>query len=148
MSNKKAPKKRPVKLFGLDLNSESLPDKPWLIAQQMIQNKHYREALSLLYRASLIWYIDNSHTVIKEGYTELECLKQISVNVNKQSKQYMTSLTNNWRNLAYAHQVPAVNELNDLCERWPKIMFTPSESDTTDLVSTDPVSSDVEGTKK
>jgi len=122
MGNKKAPKKRPKKLFGLDLNSESLPDKPWLIAKEMIENKQYREALSLLYRASLIWYIDNSDAVIKEGYTELECLKQISVSVSQKSCLYMTDLTTNWRALAYAHQTPELSQLNELCDSWPSIM--------------------------
>jgi len=122
VSNKKVSRKRPVKLFGLDLNSESLPDKPWLVAKKMIQDKQYREGLSLLYRASLIWYIDNSDAVIKEGYTELECLKQISSQANQKSRLYMTSLTNNWRGLAYAHQIPEVAELNELCDQWPVVM--------------------------
>ncbi len=122
VSNKKVLRKRPVRLFGLDLNSQSLPDKPWFIAKQMIQNKQYREALSLLYRASLIWYIDNSDAVIKEGYTELECLKQISTQVNRKSQQYMRSLTKNWRALAYAHQIPDLTELNELCDQWPVVM--------------------------
>lgn len=122
VSNKKVPHKRPVKLFGLDLDSESLPDKPWAIAKQMIQNKQYREALSLLYRASLIWYIDNSDAVIKEGYTELECLKQISTQVNRSSQLYMGSLTKSWRGLAYAHQMPELSELNELCDNWPLVM--------------------------
>ena len=122
VSNKKIYHKRPAKLFGLDLNSQSLPDKPWFIAKQMIQNKQYREALSLLYRASLIWYIDNSDAVIKEGYTELECLKQISTQANQKSQQYMTLLTKNWRGLAYAHQIPELTELNELCDNWPIVM--------------------------
>lgn len=120
--NKKVSPKRPAKLFGLDLNSQSLPDKPWFVAKQMIQNKQYREALSLLYRASLIWYIDNSDAVIKEGYTELECLKQISTQVNQRSQKYMTSLTKNWRGLAYAHQIPELADLNKLCDQWPVVM--------------------------
>jgi len=130
VGNKKIPKKRPKKLFGLDLNSESLPDKPWLVAKQMIDNKQYREALSLLYRASLIWYIDHSDAVIKEGYTELECLKQITTSVNQQSSLYMENLTNNWRGLAYAHQIPELNQLNELCDNWPNVMVKGDEGDT------------------
>jgi len=129
IGNRKVPQKRPTKLFGLDLNSESLPDKPWLVAKQLIDSKQYREALSLLYRASLIWYIDHSDVVIKEGYTELECLKQISKSVNQQSRQYMTSLTNSWRGLAYAHQNPELNQLNDLCDSWPNVMVKFEKND-------------------
>lgn len=132
--NKKVPKKRPTKLFGLDLTSESLPDKPWLVAKQLIDDNQYREALSLLYRASLIWYIDHSDAVIKEGYTELECLKHITNSVSQQSSLYMKNLTNNWRGLAYAHQIPEVNQLNELCDRWPNIMVV-SDSNNKDLVN-------------
>ncbi len=122
VSHKKLLRSRPAKLFGLDLNSQNLPDTPWLVAKQMIENKEYREALSLLYRASLIWYIDNSDAVIKEGYTELECLKQISTQTSLKSQQYMTLLTKNWRGLAYAHQTPKLTELNELCDQWPVVM--------------------------
>lgn len=122
VANKKIPVKRPDKLFGLDLNSQNLPDNPWLVAKQMIQENQYREALSLLYRASLIWYIDNSDAVIKEGYTELECLEQISSNVNSLNQNYMGSLTFSWRALAYAHQIPTISQLNKLCDDWPEVM--------------------------
>ncbi|MBL4819061.1 MAG: hypothetical protein JKY15_07550 [Deltaproteobacteria bacterium] len=129
VSNKKVEKKRPVKLFGLDLETQSLPDKPWLVARQLIENQRYREALSLLYRASLIWYIDNSDALIKEGYTELECLAQISKRVNNTSQQYLISLTNSWRSLAYAHQVPKERDLIELCDNWPRIMKTSIAND-------------------
>jgi len=120
--NKKILQKRPEKLFGLDLNAESLPEKPWLVAKQLIGEDKFREATSLLYRASLIWYIDNSNARIKEGYTELECLTQISKYAKKSSQKYLQSLTYNWRALAYAHQIPTKAVLNELCENWPKNM--------------------------
>jgi len=122
MPNKKISKKRPEKLFGLELNTESLPEKPWLVAKQLIEEDKYREATSLLYRACIIWYIDNSDAIIKEGYTELECLTQISKYAKSTSQKYLQRLTFNWRALAYAHQVPTKDTLNNLCENWSKNM--------------------------
>lgn len=119
---RKAKHKRPKKLFGLDLDTESLPEKPWEVARNLVENEQYRQALSLLYRASLIWYIDNKNVLIKEGYTELECLQQIVKNVGAVSQGYIKKLTNTWRGLAYAHVQPEKSVLLDLCESWPKVM--------------------------
>ena len=120
--NKSMSKKRPEKLFGLDLNTESLPEKPWLVAKQLIEEDKHREAISLLYRACIIWYIDNSDALIKEGYTELECLLQVTKHSKKESQKYLQKLTYSWRALAYAHQIPTKNILTELCEEWPENM--------------------------
>ncbi len=120
--NKKLKPTRPKKLFGLDLDSESLPDKPWEVARSLVEKEQYRQALSLLYRASLIWYIDHKNVLIKEGYTELECLQQIVKNVGAVSQGYIKKLTNTWRGLAYAHIQPDKAILLDLCNNWPKVM--------------------------
>jgi len=128
LPNKKITRKRPKKLFGLDLNTESLPDKPWLVAQQLVNEQHYREALSLLYRASLIWAIDHTDALIKEGYTELECYQAISKHVNQDVQDYLKQLTHGWRSLAYAHQTPENSVLISLCENWPKVLVSSVQS--------------------
>jgi hypothetical protein len=127
LPEKKVTNKRPDKLFGLDLKSDSLPEQPWLVAKQLIQSEQYREGLSLLYRASLIWYIDHSEAVIKEGYTELECLEQISKYVNKSGGSYISQLTSFWRTLAYAHQMPNVGQMISLCDQWTSVMVSSEE---------------------
>jgi hypothetical protein len=128
MPNKKIKRKRPQQLFGLDLKSNSLPDKPWLVAEQLVNEQRYREALSLLYRASLIWSIDHTNALIKEGYTELECYEQISKYVNKNVQRYLKLLTHHWRGLAYAHNTPEKKLLLSLCEDWPKNLIIADKS--------------------
>ena len=129
---KKAKKKRPQKLFGLDMNSETLPDKPWMVALKLLEEKAFREATSLLYRASLIWYIDHTPVVIKEGDTELECLAKVKPEASHQAASFMAQLTDNWRKLAYAHQVPPQETLQTLCESWPEVFRQSSEQQVTD----------------
>jgi hypothetical protein len=119
---KKVKKTRPKKLFGLDLSTDSLPERPWEVAQKLVEQEKFRQALSLLYRASLIWYIDNKNVLIKEGYTELECLNQIVKKVDSASQGYIKKLTNTWRGLAYAHLPPEKSLLLGLCADWPKVM--------------------------
>ncbi|TQV72385.1 hypothetical protein FLL45_19430 [Aliikangiella marina] len=123
--NLKNKKSRPKQLFGLDMSSEELPDQPWQVAKSMIQAKQYREAMSLLYRASLIWYMDNTDVVIREGDTELECLKKLKTFGNQFSGDYFSRLTQNWRRLAYAHQLPDSNVLTELCDQWPDAYVKP-----------------------
>ena len=123
----KQKKQRPKKLFGLDLESETIPSKPWLVALSLVEEKNYRQALSLLYRASLIWYIDHTEVVIKEGDTELECLKKLNRVSSSQAKVFMGLLTQQWRSLAYAHQIPTSQTLTELCQQWPK-NFSKAES--------------------
>ena len=127
IANKKIKHKRPKKIFGLDLEHESLPDKPWLVAKQLVEDEQYREAVSLLYRASLIRYIDQNNVLIKEGFTELECLAQIVQQVSLASQGYIKKLTNTWRGLAYAHEVPSKSVLVDLCDSWPVVMKLDSQ---------------------
>jgi len=122
-------KRRPKKLFGLDMASESLPDKPWLVALSLIEAQQFREATSLLYRASLIWYIDNTAVVIKDGDTELECLRKVSPLGGQSASQYIRRLTEKWRRLAYAHQLPESTALIELCQQWPNVFVNQSETE-------------------
>jgi len=122
ISNKKTKQTRPKTLFGLDLDNQSLPDKPWVVARQLVLEEQYRQAVSLLYRASLIWYIENSEVLIKEGNTELECLTQIVKHVSGNSQLYIKNLTHTWRAVAYAHIQPDPLELINLCDDWPGVM--------------------------
>ena len=122
-------KHRPQQLFGLSMSSEELPDQPWQVAMSMIQAQQYREAMSLLYRASLIWYIDNTDVVIREGDTELECLSKLKSFGNQFSGDYFSRLTQNWRRLAYAHQLPESAVLTELCEQWPSAYLKTVEVD-------------------
>ena len=92
----------------------------------MISDGDYRQAISLLYRSSLIWYIDNTQVIIKEGDTELECLKKVKRQKVPETIQYMTGLTNDWRRMAYAHQMPEEQKLVEFCKRWPQV-FKPIE---------------------
>ncbi|WP_444996790.1 hypothetical protein [Aliikangiella sp. IMCC44359] len=118
---KKKKVKRPEQLFGLELNTKSLPDKPWLVALGYLEEGKLREATSLLYRASLIWYIENTQVVIVEGDTELECLRKIEGVIEDNSNNFMQKLTSSWRRLAYAHQIPDVKQLREYCEQWPEV---------------------------
>lgn len=115
----KQKRERPKQLFGLDMQSETLPDRPWEIARGLCEKGELRQGLSLLLRASLIWYIENTGVLIREGDTELECLRKLKPHGNSKQFSYMRELTDRWRSLAYAHVEPEVSRVVDMCQLWP-----------------------------
>ena len=68
----------PDTLFGLDIRQESLPDDIEQTARQLWQQKKYREAVSLLYRGSLVALFKQYHFELAPGATEQDCIRQIS----------------------------------------------------------------------
>jgi len=109
----------PKNLFGLDLNSDSLPKDPNLTALHLINSGDYRAGVSLLYRAALIWFITMKKPELHRGDTELECLQKILPLATPEQQRFMQQLTQNWRRLAYAHEPIHIDELRVLCQSWP-----------------------------
>ncbi|NVJ66510.1 MAG: DUF4129 domain-containing protein [Gammaproteobacteria bacterium] len=111
-------KKKPEQLFGLDLKQETLPDD---IVQESIalwQAGKHREALGLLYRASLSKLIHEYHCDFEDGFTELECQKIVE-QMQLPLAQYFAELTETWRLLAYGHKLPTEANFRALAEQWP-----------------------------
>ena len=124
----KQARQKPKKLFGLDMQSESLPANPWKVALEHCESGEIRKGVSLLLRASIIWYIDNTGVLIREGDTELECLRKLKPHGQKNQFAYMTELTNTWRGIAYAHSDPEITQLIQLCQTWPQVIALSSEN--------------------
>ena len=108
----------PQVLFGLDVTPQSLPsDVP---AQVMLlwSKSSYREALSLLYRASLSRLIDKYELAFRSSHTEAECAALVRERGVDSLSDYFWQLTNVWRRLAYGHQLPDSEIIQGLCDAW------------------------------
>ena len=120
----------PKTLFGLDLRESSLPtDVPHAVLILWRQNTP-REALSLLYRASLARLITHYQCIFHKGHTEGECLALVK---NKQSHElscYFSEVTNQWQIFAYGHRLPDNSTIEKLCRKWPEF-FDHHENDPT-----------------
>lgn len=107
-------------LFGLDVTPESLPtDVP---AQVMLlwERGANREALSLLYRASLSRLIDRYQLAFHAGHTEAECLSLVRAHGIDSLSRYFCELTQVWRRLAYGHRLPPGDTVRNLCADWTR----------------------------
>jgi hypothetical protein len=108
----------PEVLFGLDVTPESLPpDVPAQVMELWIEGG-YREALSLLYRASLSRLIAKYQLAFRASHTEAECAALVRAHGIDSVSEYFWQLTNAWRRLAYGHQLPEIETIQGLCDGW------------------------------
>lgn len=94
---------RPDFLFGLDVRAGSLPADVAGAAEKLARDGHIREALSLLYRASLVRFMDEGIEFM-HGDTEGDCMRRVERAADAARKAYFRRLVADWQSLAYGHQ--------------------------------------------
>jgi hypothetical protein len=109
----------PDVMFGLDLRKESLPDNVPAEVSQLWRDGKHREAISLLYRATLSSLIHQFSFEFYDGYTEQECATIVQANNTGKLSTYVQRLTSVWQSIAYAHRLPSDGQITELCSEWP-----------------------------
>ena len=105
-------------MFGLDVRPESLPDDvPAQVMKFWLHNRH-RDALGLLYRASLSQLIDQHAVKFKSSHTEAECAALVKARGIDSLSSYFSGLTRIWCHLAYGHELPTIEAIQKLCDGW------------------------------
>jgi len=115
-------KQAPDIMFGLDVRAESLPHNIPAQVMYLWQAQNHRDALSLLYRASLSRLIEHHALAFKASHTESECAELVKACGIASLSRYFSQLTQVWRRLAYGHQLPQLSTIETLCENWSKEM--------------------------
>jgi hypothetical protein len=110
------PKARVV--MGLEVTAESLPDDILSAAQRLWLQGSRLQALGLLYRGSLSWWITRAGVEIAESDTEGDCLRRVEL-VKHQQSGYFSQLTALWMKGAYAKEMPLEQQWQELCQQWP-----------------------------
>ena len=77
-----------------------------------------REALSLLYRATLSRLIDRYQIAFRASHTEAECAALVRARGVDSLSDYFWQLTQVWRRLAYGHRLPVADTVRELCADW------------------------------
>lgn len=111
------PKERVTVLMGMSVAPESLPDDPASEARSQWQNGQYRQASSLLYRATLVALLDRFRVPFANGDTEGDCLRKARASA-PDTADYLRRLTALWQLVAYAHEQPSDAEFGELCRLW------------------------------
>ena len=122
--------KGPQTLFGLDLREKSLPKNIPHEVKILWRNNKPREALSLLYRASLARLITRYTCVFLKGNTEEECMALVKQKQSLKLSLYFSEITKQWQILAYGHRLPDGEIIEKLCCSWSQY-FEDFEDDQT-----------------
>jgi hypothetical protein len=107
-------------LFGLDVTPESLPEDVPAQVMLLWERGANREALSLLYRASLSRLIDRYQLAFHASHTEAECASLVREHGIESISRYFWELTQVWRRLAYGHRLPPGDTVRNLCAGWTR----------------------------
>jgi hypothetical protein len=118
--NSRAREDAPVILFGLDVTPESLPTDVPAQVMRLWEAGATRDALSLLYRASLSRLIDRYQVAFHASHTEAECASLVRAQGIESLSEFFWELTQVWRRLAYGHRLPAGDTVRALCDDWTR----------------------------
>lgn len=110
----------PNKILGMEMNKATLPDDILVSFTKLINTQQYREALSLLYRATLSAIVHRGDIEIPSSATELECSEMVNNKRDKDESSFFRMLTQAWILLAYADRTPTEETLSKLRDEWSK----------------------------
>ena len=114
-------KSMPEILFGLDVRADSVSDDVIEQVNRLCLQQRCREALSLLYRASLTKLLHNFDLPFRDDMTEGECVQIVAAGTRTDTKDFFTRLTRSWQLQAYAHIAPAPATMEQLCKQWQQV---------------------------
>ncbi|MCP4409622.1 MAG: DUF4129 domain-containing protein [Gammaproteobacteria bacterium] len=108
----------PETLFGMDIRAETLPEDIAGEARRLWNKGQGRDALSLLYRGSLMVLVNRERLQLNSGHTEGDVLALCQTRLSAQRAHYLGRLTGLWQALAYGHLVPEDEQALSLCDQW------------------------------
>jgi len=114
-------------MFGMDVRPESLPADISTEAKKLWDNGKHREALSLLYRGALIRLINQEKIRLESSHTEGDILRHSRKKLSEIKQQYLESLTQQWKLIAYAHRSPQETDMQKLFQLWAVDFATANE---------------------
>lgn len=106
---------------GLDIRPQSLPSDIAGSALGLFEADEPRAALSLLYRATLLYWVERRRIEITRGATEGDCLRLARELGQGAALDYFEHLTRAWQHAAYAHRFPDTETAHRLCREWSEV---------------------------
>jgi len=117
VQQKTIPLSQPSRVLGLDIRPESLPDDIPNTVWSLWQEGEQRAALGLLYRGTLVQLLKQG-IQLEASFTEGDCQQAVKTLQNTALNQFFSRLTRAWQQLAYAHEKPDDETIQQLCNTW------------------------------
>lgn len=116
---------------GLDIRPETLPDDVATTVVRLWQENQHRQALALLYRATLSRLVKQDQLTISQGATEGDCIRLAIFAHNHQrlsadKLEVLQTISGMWLRAAYGRQWPDEQAVFALCTRWRRHLDTAS----------------------
>ena len=96
------------------IEPEPLPDDIPSAARRLWQAGRQRDALALLYRASVEAMVERAQVVLVPGATEAECLRASRKMPLAEDREAFAGTVRVWQYAAYAQRLPAIDEFDAL----------------------------------
>ncbi|HEY8102415.1 MAG TPA: hypothetical protein VIF82_16875 [Burkholderiaceae bacterium] len=115
--------KKATEVGGLDIRPETLPDDVAGAVRLLWEQKQYRAALALLYRATLSRLVEEDAVLISRGATEGDCLRlarqaNATNRLSLSKLDIVTSATTLWLRGAYGGRWPDTDTVLAHCTQW------------------------------
>ena len=118
----RSPFRRPFRrsgmVAGLAVSEDSLPAQVSRSAMQLWENGDPRQAMSLLYRATLSRLMTRFDCNYSRSDTEADCLTIARRQTSTEIADYVGELTAAWVSVAYAHRLPSTEDFVELQLGW------------------------------
>jgi hypothetical protein len=102
----------------MPITPESLPEDIPGAIRQLLESGHIRQALGLLYRATLARLVHEGQLRIPDSATEGECRTLVAASRPAPEADYFGRLTNLWIRCAYGHLDPQAEQILTLADAW------------------------------
>ena len=112
---------RPRRVFvaGGEITADSLPDDVAGEVLRLWEAGQKRDALSLLYRASVFAAVANLGVRLPDSATESACVAAVSRQAGREQSQYFRDVVTAWVYLAYGAYEPSDKTVRGLAKGWP-----------------------------
>lgn len=118
-TKKEAPRRKVTSIAGMEITPESLPDDVISTARHLWSQGQEKEALGLLYRASIGWLVEEDVVEIQESDTELDCVRRMKREKGSSLTPIFEKLTRHWMGAAYGGRFPADHQMEEVFTNWP-----------------------------
>jgi hypothetical protein len=117
----------PSHVSALDIRPQSLPPQIAEAVLRLWQEGQHRQALSLLYRATLSRLVHQYAVPIKAASTEGECIALADTRLDTERSALVQQLVTAWQRATYGSQLPSSHTLKQLCQGFTLLLDHPNQ---------------------